>query len=155
MLTWSCKLLLSQPSQPFSASFIIMASQSIEDALVAAKNCSQQTSLILKERLSIYKVPELRAMSKKLSIRLTGVSRKADIVGRLASMADADDTDPELPSLSYLTNDVRKKFQSLPKFGEVDVWSKNLSGIISDFTFMNLLVYLVYRRDKTFDMESM
>ena len=80
-----------------------MASQSIEDALVTAKNCSEETSLILKERLSIYKVPELRAMSKKLSIRLTGVSRKADIVERLVSMArlglavtqaDADDTDP-------------------------------------------------------------
>ena len=53
-----------------------MAGQSIEDALVAAKNCSEETLLILKERLSIYKVPELRAVSKKLSIRLTGVSWK-------------------------------------------------------------------------------
>ena len=34
-------------------------------------------------------------------------------------------------------------------------WSKNRRGVRVDFTFMNLLLYLVYGRDKTFDMQSM
>ena len=34
-------------------------------------------------------------------------------------------------------------------------WSKNRRGVLVDFTFMNLLLYLVYGRDKTFDMQSM
>ena len=90
------------------------------------------------------------------------MSRKADIVERLVSMshlgltiiqADTDDADPELPSLSYLTNNVRMKLKLLPKFSEVDLWSKKISGVILDFTFMNLLENPFYRRNKTFDME--
>ena len=34
-------------------------------------------------------------------------------------------------------------------------WTKILEGVIADFTFMNLLIYLVFGRDKTFDMQSM
>ena len=34
-------------------------------------------------------------------------------------------------------------------------WGKQLKDILNDFTFMNLLIYLVYGRDKSFDMESL
>jgi len=34
-------------------------------------------------------------------------------------------------------------------------WSKKLLDVLTEFTFMKLLIYLVYGRDKTFDMESM
>ncbi len=43
----------------------------------------------------------------------------------------------------------------LPGFSTVTDWSKNRRGVRVDFTFMNLLLYLVYGRDKTFDMQSM
>ena len=32
---------------------------------------------------------------------------------------------------------------------------KNLAGMLMEFTFTNLLIYLVYGREKTFDMQSM
>ena len=34
-------------------------------------------------------------------------------------------------------------------------WNKKLNGVLKDFTFMNLLIYLVYGRDKSFDMQSL
>ena len=34
-------------------------------------------------------------------------------------------------------------------------WNGEKLDSLKDFTFMNLLVYLVYGRDKSFDMESL
>ena len=42
-----------------------------------------------------------------------------------------------------------------PPFSSVTQWSKTLKGVLNDFTFMNLLIYLVYGREKTFDMDSL
>ena len=39
--------------------------------------------------------------------------------------------------------------------GSVKEWSKKLKDVLKDFTFMNLLIYLVYGRDKSFDMQSL
>lgn len=139
-----------------------MANQALQLALVGAKDCDEATFKSLQERLSAHNVGELRSMAKSISVRLTGVSRKADIVERILSMArlgcavaQCADSDFDLPSLSYLTDEAKEKLKSLPKFSDVDLWTKTTRGCLADFTFMNLLVYLVYGRDKTFDMDSM
>ena len=50
---------------------------------------------------------------------------------------------PDLAGLTYLTEDVRTKLQCLPGLSMVTDWSKNWWGVLVDFTFMNLLLYLV------------
>jgi len=64
---------------------------------------------------------------------------------------DEDDT----TIITYLTEKVKSVLGALPPFSSVADWSKSLDGILNDFTFMNLLVYLFYGGDKTFDMQSM
>ena len=134
----------------------------LEDRLLASKDCSDEERQSLSRRLYTRNVPELRSLAKRLSIKLSGVSRKADIVERIVSMAEfgcirrPDDTStPDLAGLTYLTEDIRTKLQRLPGFSTVTDWSKNRRGVLADFTFMNLLLYLVCGRDKTFDMQSM
>ena len=59
-------------------------------------------------------------------------------------------------ALSYITKDVLSALKALPPFKDVTIWTKDLANTtLKEFTFMNLLVYLVYCRDKTFDMDSM
>ena len=60
----------------------------------------------------------------------------------------------ELP-ISYLTKEVKEIFNSLPPFASITQWTKTLKGVLMDFTFMNLLIYLVYGRDTTFNMDSL
>jgi len=65
--------------------------------------------------------------------------------------ADSDDA----CAISYLTNEMKRDIRELPSFSSVTNWTRNLAGMLVEFTFMNLLIYLVYGRDKTFDMQSM
>ena len=130
--------------------------------MLASKDCINKECQCLRRRLLTCNVPELRSLAKRLSIKLSGVSRKADIVERIISMAEfgcihsPDETvTPDLAGLTYLIEDVRTKLQSLPGFSTVIDWSKKKQGVLVDFTFMNLLLYLVCGRDKTFDMQSM
>ena len=140
--------------------------ETLEDALLSARGCDDTVKSILERRLLSHKVPELRALSKKLSVRLTGVGRKKDIVERIVCMShlgvlckttsdsDGEDETGDI-QLTYVTDNVREKLKCLPKFADVQTWSKTIRGMLKDFTFMNLLVYLVCGRDKTFDMQSM
>ena len=73
-------------------------------------------------------------------------------LGRLTD--DADDSEAIL-SISYIIDKVKQVLRVLPEFSSVVEWGKQLDGILEDFTFMNLLIYLVYGRDKTFDMQSL
>ena len=57
-------------------------------------------------------------------------------------------------AFSYLINETKQEIQKLPFFFIVTTWMKNLAGVLAKFTFMNLLIYLVYGRNKTFDMQS-
>ena len=133
----------------------------LEESLVAAKDCNDENLASFKHRLSSRNVPELRAVAKRASVKLSGVSRKADIVERIACMAQLgcirtrDNGDDDATNLSYITSEVKEKLRGLPKFSSVENWSKVRKGVLQDFTFMNLLIYLVCGRDKTFDMESM
>ena len=57
--------------------------------------------------------------------------------------------------LSYITDEVKAALTNLPTFERVMDWKKDLKGVLKEFHFMNLLVYLVYSRDKSFDMQSL
>ena len=134
----------------------------LEDSLLASKDYNDEKRQSLSRRLLTRNVSELRSLAKWLSIKLFGVSRKADIVERIICMAEfgcirrPDETaTPDLAGLTYLTEDVRTKLQCLPGFATVTDWSKNRCGVPVHFTFMNLLLYLVCGKDKTFDMQSM
>ena len=65
------------------------------------------------------------------------------------------DEETEFTGISYITDEVRTVLHSLPSFSSVKEWDKKLQGVLKDFTFMNLLIYLVYGRDKSFDMQSL
>ena len=58
-------------------------------------------------------------------------------------------------AISYLTDETKRDIREFPSFSRVTNWTKNLAGLLMEFTFMNLLIYLVYGREKTFDMQSM
>ena len=139
-----------------------MADGSVKSLLFRAKELSFDEielleSLLLKEKLS-----GLKIVAKDLRIRLTGATRKQDIIERLMCMArigaiqgnvatDSGDT----CAISYLTDETKRDIRELPSFSSVTNWTKNLAGLLMEFTFMNLLIYLVYGREKTFDMQSM
>ena len=128
----------------------------LERALVTVKGYYDEATS-LKLRLSAHNVPELRVISQRLSVKLSGVVRKADIVERLVCMAqlgcvhwDEVDGKDSVSGLAYVTHEVKEKLRGLPSLSSVDSWTKTLKGVIADFTFMNLLIYLVYGRDENF-----
>ena len=138
-----------------------MADSSIESLLLRAKELSSDKIEMLESLLVKEKLSALKTTLKDLRIRLTGATRKQDIIEHLMCMAhigavqeeDADSDDA--CAISYLTDEMKRDIQELPSFCSITSWTKNLSGVLVEFTFMNLLIYLVYGRDKTFDMQSM
>ena len=50
---------------------------------------------------------------------------------------------------------MKRVLNDLPAFSSIVQRGKNLKGVLNDFNFMNLLIYLVYGRDKSFDMQSL
>ena len=62
----------------------------LEDSLLASKlqrlQCRRSQSL--SRRLLTPNVSELRSLAKRISIKVSGVSRKSDIVERIISMAE-------------------------------------------------------------------
>ena len=79
---------------------------------------------------------------------MLAMSRIGAIRGHRTSKGDT--------SITYITEEAKSVLKVLPPFSSVtEHWSKTLDSTLKDFTFMNLLVYLVYSRDKTFDMHSL
>ena len=95
----------------------------LEHALVTAKDCTNDEVTSLKLRLSAYNVLELHAISKRLSVKLSGVVRKANIVERLVCMAQLgcvhrDEVDGEdFSGLTYVTHEVKEKLRGLVSEG--------------------------------------
>ena len=50
---------------------------------------------------------------------------------------------------------MKRVLNDLPAFSTIVQWGKHLRGVLNDFDFMNLLIYLVYGRDKSFDMQTL
>ena len=76
-------------------------------------------------------------------------------IGAVRDISLDDTTESNCIEISYITDSVRTVLQQLPPFSCVTEWKKELKGVLNDFTFMNLLIYLVYGRDKSFDMQSL
>lgn len=141
-----------------------MADEFIERNLLRGKELLESDIASLKDSLRSKRVEDLKKIAVNVSVRLTGAVRKNEIIERLIGMVKigatrkpvCDDDDSEaILSISYLTEDVKRILNDLPAFSSVVQWGKQLKGVLSDFTFMNLLIYLVYGRDKSFDMESL
>ena len=108
------------------------------------------------------KVQELKMLAKEVHVQLTGSFRKDNFIKRIVGMARIGALQPksdvrfdDIGTISYLTEDIKCDLCSLPSFTSVTEWGKKLAGVLINFTFMNLLLYLVYGRDKTFDMQSL
>ena len=92
----------------------------LECVLLTVKDCTKDEATSLKLRLSTHNVPELRAISKRLSVKLSRVVRKANIVEmeRLVCMAQfgcvhRDEVDgAEDSGLTYVTDEVKEKLCS-------------------------------------------
>ena len=133
----------------------------VEEALLRGMDLSSEEIISLRESLSLMKVKDIKSIAKHLSIRVTAATKKIELIDRIMAMAQigairkqcSDEEDSF--SISYLTPEVKEVLRSLPSFSSVTEWSKKLAGVLTDYTFMNLLVYLVYGRDKSFDMQSM
>ena len=136
--------------------------ESLKVCLLRSKDLSDDEMARVKERLHGKTLQELRVLAKSVTVRLTGSSRKADMVERLIGMSRIGATKDEslnkekdIVGISYITDEVKSVLEDLPAFSSIKDWSKKLSGVLKDFTFMNLLIYLVYGRDKSFDMQSL
>ena len=107
------------------------------------------------------KLSGLKIIVKDLQIHLTSAIRKQDITEGLMCMAhigaiqeDRSADSDNACAFSYLINETKQEIQKLPSFFSVTTWMKNLADVLAKFTFMNLLIYLVYGRNKTFNMQS-
>ena len=139
-----------------------MADATIKLLLLQGKDISSDKSEVLKSLLCKEKLSGLIKIAKEFRIRLTVATRKQEIMNRLMCMAHIgalqqhETTDSEDScAISYLTDDTKRVLRELPSFTSIDSWSKQLGGKLKEFTFMNLLIYLVYGREKTFDIQSL
>ena len=136
--------------------------ESLKTYLLRGKQLSEDEASALRDCLYRKTLQELRALAKDVNVRLAGSSRKADIVDRMIGMArigairdESLAEESDFCGISYITSEVRDVLRGLPEFSRVKEWSKKLKDVLKDFTFMNLLIYLVYGRDKSFDMQSL
>lgn len=102
----------------------------VEDALLQGKELSHEEIVSLRERLHRLSVKEIKSIAKGLSIRLTGSSKKADIIERLMAMAQIGAIQKhrsreEDINISYLTQDIKDVLRSLPPFSSISEWGKN------------------------------
>ena len=76
-------------------------------------------------------------------------------IGAIKDEVIDGDMGEDITEISYITDEVKHALRKLPPFKSVTDWQKDMRGVLMDFTFMNLLIYLVYGRDKSFDMHSL
>ena len=130
--------------------------------MLRRKQLSEDEVSALKDCLCRKMLQELRVIAKDVNVGLAGSSCKADIVYQMIGMAriraihnESLDEDSDFCGISYITSEIRGILHGLPEFLQVKEWNKKLKNILKDFKFMNLLIYLVYGRDKSFDMQSL
>ena len=133
-----------------------MAVSPIEVKTLLVNDVTDDDEDMLITELRIMTLKQLKALAKNLNIKLTGSSKKAEVIDRMLAMSrigvirghstpKGDDT-----SITYITKEAKSVLKALPPFLSItEHWT------LKDFTFMNLLVYLVYSWDKTFNMHSL
>ena len=90
---------------------------------------------------------EIKAIANSSSIYFNYSSKKADIIEWLMAMAwigaiQKHHSRQDDINILYLTPDIKDVLRSIPPFSSISEWKKKLDSL-KDFTFMNLLVYLV------------
>ena len=134
---------------------------SLGDELAKGSANSSEEMESLRQRLLAVRVPDIRQVAKLLGVRLTSAGKKAEMVDRIMAIARIDavrhaDTENGDGAPELVTDDVRGALKVLKTFEEVtEGWSKCLEENINDFHFVHLLTYLVYSREKAFDMKSL
>ena len=127
---------------------------------------SSITSLLLRAKSDEIEMLESSLVKEKLCKRSANLSYWCHKKARHHRAFDVHDThwavqedkgadSDNVCAISYLNDETKRDIQELPTFSSTTNWTKNLAGVLVEFSFMNLLVYLVYGRDKTFDMQSM
>ena len=137
--------------------------QSIHSRLLKGNELSDSDIAVLRDDLVVKKIDELRKIVSSLSVHLTGSTHKKDIVDRIVGMAQigavcdssGEENGEDVIAISYLTEEVKSFLKSLQLFSNVMQWSKKLSGVLAEFTLINIVIYLVYGWDKTFDMQAL
>ena len=138
-----------------------MVVRPIEVKTLLANGVTDNDEATLTTKLRIMTLKQLKALAKNLNIKLTGSSKKAEVIDRMLAMSrigvirghrtsNGDNT-----SITYITEEVKSVLKALPPFLSVTEHWRMLDSTLKDFTFMDLLVYLVYSRDKIFDMHSL
>ena len=139
-----------------------LSSDEVETFLISGKELTDDDEVMLMSRLREMTLKQLKLLAKKLNIKLTGSSKKSEVIDRMFAMAhigairgQRSSEGDDITSMMYINEATKSVLKALSSFTSVKEWSKVLRGILKDFTFMNLLIYLVYSRDKTFDMHSL
>ena len=102
-----------------------MADSSIKSLILRAKELSSDEIEMLESLLFKEKLSALKTISKDLRIRLTGATRKQDIIEHLMCMAcigavqeegaDSDDA----CAISYLTDETKRDIWELSSFSSI------------------------------------
>ena len=118
-----------------------MVEERVKELLFRGEELSNSDIAALINRLSAMTLKNLKSLAKSLGIRLTGSSRKGDIIERLIGMArigatkkraEREEEGDEI-TITYLTEEVKGVLRALPPFSNVVDWSKSLGGILKDF----------------------
>ena len=139
-----------------------MVDELIEPSLLHGKELLDDTIVSLKDFLCSKRVEDLRKIAVNISIQLTGAMQKMtlsrDWLEQLKQEWHAkpvcDDDDSEVLAFEYIIL-VKRVLNDLSAFSSIVQWGKHLKGVLNDFTFMNLLIYLVYGKSKSFDVQPL
>ena len=131
----------------------------LEEWLMRGEKNSSSVWPRLRTALCRMTVQSLHVLAKSVKARLTNAIGKGDIVERLLAFSRVGSLtvrkeEDEWSGLSYISEPINVELASLPPFANIRSWSKSLD-CLKQFHFVNLFVYLVECRDKTFDQQSM
>ena len=110
-----------------------MVEERVKELLYSGEELSNEDIAALISQLSAMTLKNLKSLAKSLGIRLTGSSRKGDIIERLIGMARIEkcaqhEEGGDEIAITYLTEEVKGVLRTLPPFSSVVDWSKSLGG---------------------------
>ena len=142
--------LLKEQTQPIKLDDQVLV-LTLEEWLMHGKENSSSVWPHLRTALGRMTVQGLHVLAKSVKARLKNAIGKGAIVERLLAFNRVGSLivhkeEDEWSGLSYISDSIKVQLASLPPFVNIRSWFIH---------FINLFVYLVECRDKTFDQESM
>ena len=94
----------------------------------------------------------MKHIARQLKVKLAGANKKSELIACLlaksrlgtirSSETSTEDPSSALPSLSYLTVDVKKRLEGLPVFDDVkEGWTKTVADCLDNLLFAHLHAY--------------